>query len=223
MKPKKSNQADLETKKGMFRQMGIVIALSLVFIAFEYSNADVSNNTLDYTPDIVVEIDHIPITRSKPTLPPPPPPAILNTIIIDPLNLSMEDDLVIVSSEIDETNDVLYIPEEIDEIDDDAIFITPEQMPEFPGGETALFQFLRENVNYPTIASEMGIQGRVYVEFVIDKSGHVTNIKLLKGVDKHLDNEALRVINLMPNWTPGYQGGKAVNVSYRLPINFKQQ
>lgn len=223
MKPKKSNQADLETKKGMFRQMGIVIALSLVFIAFEYSNADVSNNTLDYTPDIVVEIDHIPITRSKPTLPPPPPPAILNTIIIDPLNLSMEDDLVIVSSEIDETNDVLYTPEEIDEIDDDAIFITPEQMPEFPGGETALFQFLRENVNYPTIASEMGIQGRVYVEFVIDKSGHVTNIKLLKGVDKHLDNEALRVINLMPNWTPGYQGGKAVNVSYRLPINFKQQ
>lgn len=223
MKPKKSKQTDLETKRGMFRQMGIIMALSLTFIAFEYTNADISTPTIDYTADMIVEIDHVPITRDKVVIPPPPPPSLINKIVIDPFNLSLEEDLIITSSEIEEDEAIIYFPEEVDEIDPDKVFIAPESMPEFPGGTSALMQFLSKNIEYPSIASEMGIQGRVFVEFIIDKNGRVGQVKILKGVDKLLDNEALRVVSLLPNWTPGYQGGKAVNVSYRLPINFKQQ
>jgi TonB family protein len=103
------------------------------------------------------------------------------------------------------------------------VFKIVENMPKFPGGDKELMQFLRTNVKYPAKAHEKGIQGRVYVEFIVTKSGKVENAKISKGVHPLLDNEALRTINAMPNWEPGKQKGKAVNVSYRLPINFVLQ
>ena len=223
MKPKKSKQANLEPRRGMFRQMGIVMALGLTFIAFEYTNADVSSKAIDFQPETTtLEIDYMPITRNKIPLPPPPPPTLLDKIVIDPLNLSI-DEIDVISTEMEEVQEVQYSFEEVEEVDPDAIFISPERMPEFPGGMEALMKFLRENVKYPSIAQELGIQGRVYVEFIIDKNGKVGHITLLKGVDKSLDREALRVVGLMPDWKPGYQGGRTVNVSYRLPISFRQQ
>ena len=206
----------------MFRQMGIVLALGLTFIAFEYSSADVSNKTLDYQPDVIVEIDHMPITHNKVKLP-PPPSVFIDKIIILPKDLFIEEELDISSMDIDDASDELYFPEEPIEVDPDEVFIVAEQMPEFPGGYNGLMQYLKKNVSYPSIAMEMGIQGRVYVEFIIDKTGKVTQLKIMKGVDRLLDNEALRVIQKMPKWEPGYQGGKAVNVSYRLPVNFVLQ
>lgn len=100
------------------------------------------------------------------------------------------------------------------------IFFIVEVMPEFPGGENALRQFISNNVKYPEAAQQKGIQGRVYVTFVVDKEGNTANAKIVRGVDPSLDMEALRVVNSLPKWKPGYQKGEAVNVSYTVPINF---
>ncbi len=104
--------------------------------------------------------------------------------------------------------------------EEDMVFMVVEKMPKYPGGQDALIKFLMQNVKYPTEAQEKRIQGRVYVEFVIDKKGKIKNIEILKGVDPLLDEEAMRVVRSMPDWEPGTQRGKLVNVSYRLPINF---
>lgn len=117
--------------------------------------------------------------------------------------------------EIDDNEETLEEPEA-------PIFIIVENMPEFPGGELALRKYIAENVKYPEDAKEKGIQGRAYVSFVIDKEGNVANVKLARGTGfESIDNEALRVVSLLPKWKPGMQGGKAVNVSYTIPIIFK--
>ncbi|HAH22922.1 MAG TPA: energy transducer TonB [Prolixibacteraceae bacterium] len=98
-----------------------------------------------------------------------------------------------------------------------------EQMPEFPGGEAAMMKYLHNSVKYPRIATENGVQGKVYVNFVVDKSGGISNVKVVRGVDAALDNEAVRVIKAMPKWIPGKQNGETVRVSYTVPINFVLQ
>ncbi len=112
------------------------------------------------------------------------------------------------------TNQYNKIPEGED------MFFIVEKMPEFPGGESALRQFIANNIIYPELAKDNGIQGKVYVTFVVSKSGSVANAKIARGVDPLLDKEALRVVNSLPAWIPGYQEGKPVNVSYTVPINF---
>lgn len=105
--------------------------------------------------------------------------------------------------------------------EDEPVFDVVEVQPEFPGGNEALFKFIADNIVYPASAKEEGIQGKVYVQFVIDKDGNVTKPQIVRGVNSLLDREALRVINLMPKWKPGYQSGKPVNVKYVIPIMFK--
>jgi TonB family protein len=106
---------------------------------------------------------------------------------------------------------------------DEQIFFMVENMPEYPGGEMALRKFISENINYPEIAREKGVEGRVYVSFVVDKQGDVANVKIARGVDSALDQEALRVVNSLPAWKPGKQRGEAVNVEYTVPIHFALQ
>lgn len=106
---------------------------------------------------------------------------------------------------------------------EEQIFFIVEDMPEFQGGEMALREFIANNIEYPVIAQENGIQGRVYVTFVVTKDGSIANAKIARGVDPVLDQEALRVVNSLPKWKPGYQRGQAVNVSYTVPINFALQ
>jgi len=106
---------------------------------------------------------------------------------------------------------------------DEQIFFIVEDMPEFPGGEMALRTYIANAVKYPVTAQEKGIQGKVYVTFVVGKDGFVKNTSIAKGVDPSLDSEALRVINNLPKWKPGIQKGVPVNVSYTVPINFKLQ
>jgi TonB family protein len=103
---------------------------------------------------------------------------------------------------------------------DEQIFFIVEEMPEYPGGEMALRQFIANSVKYPTDAQAKGIQGKVYVSFVVSKDGGVADAKIARGVNPSLDAEALRVVNALPKWMPGKQKGKAVNVSYTVPINF---
>ena len=96
-------------------------------------------------------------------------------------------------------------------------------MPEFPGGELALRKYIANAIKYPVIAQENGIQGKVYVTFVVGKDGSIGNAQVARGVDPSLDKEALRVVNSLPKWKPGKQRGKAVRVSYNLPVKFTLQ
>ena len=103
------------------------------------------------------------------------------------------------------------------------IFDMVEQMPTFPGGNAELMSFLAKNIKYPTIAQENGTQGRVIVQFVVEKDGSIADARVARGVDPYLDKEALRVIKSMPHWIPGKQNGKPVRVKYTVPVMFKLQ
>jgi len=119
-------------------------------------------------------------------------------------------------------NNPVLMPKMENQLDED-VFIIVEDMPEYPGGEQALRQFIADNVRYPVSAAENGIQGRVYVQFVVEKDGSVGRAKIARGVDPSVDAEALRVINTSPKWKPGKQHGQNVAVSYTVPINFQLQ
>ena len=103
------------------------------------------------------------------------------------------------------------------------VFDVVEEQPSFPGGQGALMQWLSDNIKYPVIAAENGIQGRVIVQFVVSKTGSISNVNVVRGVDPSLDKEAVRVVKAMPNWTPGKQNGTTVNVRYTLHVTFKVQ
>lgn len=103
------------------------------------------------------------------------------------------------------------------------IFTNVEQMPMYPGGEGALLGYLRDNIHYPTVAAENGMQGRVVVGFVVERDGSITDVKILRGVDPSLDREAMRVVKSMPRWNPGKQNGSAVRVKYQVPVSFRLQ
>ena len=118
-----------------------------------------------------------------------------------------------------------YVPVEVEEeeVQEQEIFQIVEEMPAYPGGEQKLMEFIAKGIKYPQIARETGIQGRVFVGFVIEPDGSVSNVKVLRGIGGGCDEEAMRVVKSMPKWKPGKQRGKAVRVSYMLPVNFKLQ
>ena len=122
-----------------------------------------------------------------------------------------------------EHNEVVVEPKVEPEAKPEQIFQSVEQMPQFPGGEAALLKYLASHINYPPMAAENNIQGRVIVQFVVDKTGRVGEVKLVRTVDKDLDNEAVRVCKSLPKFTPGRQNGQPVSVWYTLPVTFKLQ
>jgi protein TonB len=227
MEVKKTPQADLENKKTIFMQIGLVIVLGLVFIAFEWTTTEVDVSQFEITEDLDAEEEIIPITRQEEVKPPPPPPPpkvtdVLNIVEDD---VELDEELDIEDTEMDEDSEVDFsnVVEEEEEEEDAPVFFIVEEMPEFPGGESALHQYIAKSIKYPVIAQENGIQGRVYVSFVINAKGEVTDIKIARGVDPALDKEAIRVIKNMPKWKPGKQRGKPVKVSFTVPINFVLQ
>ena len=141
-----------------------------------------------------------------------PPPEVIE-IVED--EVEIEKELEIEDTETDEDEII-----EIEEEDDEEFFMVVENMPEFPGGDLGLMKFIQKNVKYPAIAKEYNITGKVYVSFIVDKQGKVTNVKIVRGVDKNLDGEALRVVSALPNYKPGKQRGKPVRVMFTIPINF---
>ena len=108
-------------------------------------------------------------------------------------------------------------------VEETKIFTVVEQMPLFPGGDAALMGYLRDNIHYPTVAAENGVQGRVVVGFVVERDGSITDVNVLRSVDPSLDREAVRVVKSMPKWTPGKQNGSAVRVKYQVPVTFRLQ
>ena len=213
MEPKKNHKVSLENKKAMFFQIGLAVTLLAILIAFEWKSYDKSNYNLGDLNLDDMEEEIIPITRQevKPPPPPPPPPEIIE-IVED--EVEIEKELEIEETETDE-DEIIEIEE-----DDEEFFMVVENMPEFPVGDLGLMKFIQKNVRYPAIAKEYNITGKVYVSFIVDKQGNVTNVKIVRGVDKNLDAEALRVVSSLPKYKPGKQRGKPVRVMFTIPINF---
>ncbi|MCG8581033.1 MAG: TonB family protein [Bacteroidales bacterium] len=227
MEVKKSPKADLENKKSVFMQIGLVVTLAIVLIAFEWTSTDVDASQFEMVEELEAEEEIMPITRQEEVKPPPPPPPpkvadVLNIVEDD---VELDEELDIEDTEMDEDTEIDFsdLAMEEEESDDAPVFFIVEDMPEFPGGEEALRKYIAQSVKYPVIAQENGIQGRVYVSFVVNTKGKVTDVKIARGVDPNLDKEAIRVVNAMPAWKPGKQRGKAVKVSYTVPINFVLQ
>ena len=225
MEVKKSPKADLENKKTVFMQIGLIVTLAIVLIAFEWTSTDLSNEKFDFQDEMEAEEEIVPITRQEEVKPPPPPPPprvsdVLNIVEDD---VELEDELEL-DTEMDEDTEVEFTNVDMEEEDteDAPVFFIVEEMPEFPGGNAALNKYLA-SVKYPIIAQENGIQGRVYVSFVVNAKGNVEQVKIARGVDPNLDKAALNQVMNMPQWKPGKQRGKAVKVSYTVPINFVLQ
>lgn len=209
--------------------MGYVIVLSLMFVAFEWSERDKKIDMSGQVQDIVAEEEMIPITEQQTTPPPPPPPQEVQKVeevlkIVE--NDVQVEETQIMSSEDDNTAveiKEVAAPVVVEEVVEEEIFQVVEEMPEFPGGMGELMKFLGNNIKYPAVAQENGIQGRVIIQFVVEKDGSVANPVVAKGVDPALDKEALRVVKAMPKWKPGKQRGKAVRVKYTVPVTFRLQ
>ncbi|MFO7873864.1 MAG: energy transducer TonB [Bacteroidales bacterium] len=224
MEEKKSPKADLENKKRIFLQIGVIIALGAALVAFEwrqYERTQVDLGTLEV--DFIEEED-IPITRPEEPPPPPPPEPSEELIIVDD-DVELEEEFTIdadadVFTEVQEYEPI-EIQQEEEEEEEDEIFMVVEDQPQFPGGEEARQRFLEENLRYPQMAREAGIQGTVFVTFVVEPDGSVSNVEILRGIGGGCDEEAIRVVKQMPKWEPGRQRGQAVRVQFNMPIRFR--
>ncbi|MBC8321518.1 MAG: energy transducer TonB [Bacteroidetes bacterium] len=225
METRKTKKADLEGKRGYFFEIGLIIALLVVFAAFEYKSydkitVDLMSRDIDDTPEEI-----IPITEQKVKPPPPPPPKQVTKITIVEDDIEVEDEIDIdVDADVDTEMEEYIPPKDVDEeIVEAEIFTVVEAMPEFPGGMANLMSYLSNNIKYPPLAKESGIQGRVFINFVVEPNGKISNVKVLRGIGGGCDEEAIRVVKSMPSWKPGMQRGKPVRVSYNLPVKFTLQ
>ncbi len=216
MERKKNPHVNLEKKKGMYFQIGLVVTLIAVIIAFEWKSYDKIDYNLGQLDMGDLEEEIIPITKEeeKPPPPPPPPPPIDEEDIVEDEE-EIENEFEMEDTESDEDEEII-----IEEEEEEEFFMVVENMPEFPGGDLGLMKYIQKNVRYPAIAKEYNITGKVYVSFIVDKTGSVTNVKIVRGVDKNLDAEALRVVKSLPKYTPGRQMGRPVRVMFTIPINF---
>lgn len=220
---KKSPKADLTKKSGMFLSIGLVISLSLTIMAFEWKFYDDGNLVdLGQVDDNFEDMMEIPPTQQ----PPPPPPVIQQPEIIEvPDEEEIEQEIEVnLDVEITETTvieDIIFEEAPIEEKADE-IFTIVEDQPSFQGGGNAAFlKWVGKNLKYPSQAQRMGIEGKVYVQFVIEKDGSVTDVQAIKGIGGGADEEAVRVIKSAPKWSPGKQRGNPVRVRMILPISFQ--
>ena len=234
MQLKKNPEADLNKNRNLYFVIGLTLVLGVTWGAVEYKSyerkIDLTNGDM-----LVDDEEDVPITEQLKTPPPPPPPPPPAPEVIEIVEDEEEvEETVIESTESDEEMVIEDIVVEDDFDDIDVPFAVIEDVPIFPGCESvaksqrrACFQeqmnkHIRKNFRYPDIAQEMGIQGRVYVNFIISKDGTITNIRM-RGPDKNLENEAARIIGRLPQMTPGRQRGRPVSVPFSIPITFRLQ
>ena len=228
MEIKKSPKANLEDKRLTFVFMGLIVALAILYTAFEWTQREITVHEVVNEDFLVEEEIQIDQTFQEETPPPPPEPEEVPEVI---------EEIKIVEDDV-ETEDVDFSTEDTKEaveikqviIDDEEeeeeieeVFLVVEESPEFPGGQKALMKYFSDNVRYPVVAAENGIQGRVICQFTVWKDGTIRDIVVLKGVDKSLDKEAIRLIENMPKWNPGKQRGKAVSCKFTVPVSFRLQ
>jgi len=234
MQPKKSEKVDLTKNSSLYFVIGLSVVLFVSWQAIEWKTY---KKTYDYEALNVEDDDdeEIPITEQLKTPPPPPPPPPPAPEIIEIVEDEEDvEETVIESTETNEEEIIEIVEVEEEELDIDVPFAVIEDVPIFPGCERVkkserrncfqekMNKHIRKNFRYPEIAQEMGIQGRVYVNFIIAKDGRITNIRM-RGPDKNLENEAQRIIAKLPSMTPGKQRGRPVRVPFSIPITFRLQ
>jgi protein TonB len=223
---KKAEAANLENKKTLFLEVGLIMALAIVLIAFNWKTYEKTIQVMDQRRLIDIPEEMIPITEQKPPEPARPViPASLVLINIVEDDAVVDDEIVIDAEATQMTEIPDYVPpvpkqSEEENIAEEEIFLVVESAPEFPGGEAGLFEYLSDNLKYPEMAKEAGITGRVYVTFVVEKDGSITGVRVLRGIGGGCDEEAVRVVMNMPRWKPGYQRTIPVRVQFNLPIKF---
>jgi protein TonB len=234
MEPKKNPKADINRNSGLYFAIGLAFTMFVVWRGLEWKKYDEAVN-YDIALNVEDQLDEeVPLTEQLKTPPPPPPPAAPEVIEVVEDEEEVEE-TVIESTETSQEEEVIEIEEvEVEEIDEDISvpFAVIEDVPVFPGCEgasdkKACFQeqmqkHIRKHFRYPEIAQEMGVQGRVNVMFVIQKDGSIGGIRM-RGPDKNLEAEALRIIELLPDMTPGKQRGRPVKVPFSIPITFRLQ
>jgi TonB family C-terminal domain len=226
MEAKKSPKADLESKRSMFFQIGFIMAIGIVLIAFSWGTKVEPANVFSGGEPIETEVDFIPITKPEDKPKEMPKPVVIEVIdIVDDHSESIDESLDFTSEATKETviDLIPTVPEETSKPEPVFLIGQLEENPEFPGGMLGLQKYLSQSVRYPSLAQEQNIQGTVYLTFIINKEGKVENVSILRGVDKALDNEALRVVSSLPTWKPGRQNGRPVKVSFQVPIKFQLQ
>lgn len=226
MEEKKSPKANLENKKLMFTQIGLILSLLIAWLAFEhksYDKREIDPSLLRQTE--VLDEEMVEITKQEEQKP-QPVEVPKQTTQLEIVQDDVETEDLNINAEV-EQNEVIeeYVAPEIEEeeVVEQEIFQIVEEMPSFPGGEQKLLEYVAKNTKYPQIARESGIQGRVFISFVVETDGSISNVKVLRGIGGGCDEEAVRVIKSLPKWKPGKQRGKAVRVSYQIPVMFKLQ
>lgn len=222
MEAKKNPKADLNKKTGLFLNIGLVVSLLLVITAFEwrfYDDGELMD--LGQVADEFEDVMEIPPTEQ----PPPPPPKIQQPEIIEvpdeeEIEEEIEVDLDVEITEETVVEDIVF-DEPVEEEVAEEIFTIVEDQPQPKGGMAAFYEFIGKKLKYPAQARRMGIEGKVFVEFVVDKDGTITDVKAIKGIGAGCDEEAIRVIQSSPKWNAGKQRGRPVKVRMILPITFK--
>ena len=225
MELKKNPKADLEKRRGLYLEIGLVVILAATLVAFEVKSYD-SDEEKAFQREVVEEVEEQIIQTDIVEPPPPPPPEVIEvTTLINVVDDEQEikNDLVVNAEVTEETKNVDIVPVKVEEeveVAEEPIFTVVESEPEFPGGMEALYKYLAQNIKYPQLARENGITGKVYVTFVVEKDGSIANPRILRDIGGGCGAEAIRVVKAMPKWSPGKQRGKAVRVQFNLPVNF---
>ena len=227
MEIKKSEKASLENKKLLFVEIGLVVSLAITLFAFEWTSTETETALLEDNTEVLIEEE---IISTQMDTPPPPPAAPKIPVLSDQIDIvddeiEIEDDMFM-NLEDDaslgvEIMDYVEVEEEV--VEEEAIpFQLVEEKPSFQGGDANQFsKWGNSRLVYPEIAKENGVQGRVTLQFTVEKDGTVTKVKVLRGVDPSLDKEAVRVVSMSPKWKPGKQRDRAVPVTYTFPVIFQ--
>lgn len=224
MEIKKSEKYDLERKKPVYIQVGLVLALSLALFGFEYKSYDKVEEE-DTTVSTTEVIEEVAIQTKQETKPEPPPVAQVQTTLLNIVdnNVQVENDLEInADDDGSENKEVIQevATETVVEAEEAEVFTIVEEDPEYPGGDEARMKYLKENLKYPVLARESGIDGTVYIKFIVETNGSISKAVILRDIGGGCGDEALRVVKGMPKWKPGKQRGKAVRTEFKLPVKF---
>jgi len=229
MEPKKSDRVNLEKKRGLFFEAGLLIALGFAFFAFEMQFAEKDHGRSDIVALALIPDEIMPITRrEEPPPPPPEPPKVTDLLELVDNDVHI-DTHVNINVEVGLLTEIFpfeFTREEPVEEDEPFIIYLVEEKPLFNGrdADVAFREWVYSVIRYPALAEQNGISGRVIAEFTIDRDGSVTDIRILRGVDPQLDAEAIRVLQMSPKWSrPGMQQGRAVRVKYQFPFVFQLQ
>ena len=227
MEIKKTPKADLENRRTLYTEIGLVVALLVVWGAFSYSTKEKAVASLGEDTQVVEVEDMVPITQETPPPPPETPkiPVLSDQIDIVEDDIKVDDNFMSLEDDANLGVEIMDYVEEVKEevVEEEAIpFQLVEEKPSFNGGDANEFsKWVNSKLQYPEIAKENGVQGRVTLQFTVNPDGSVSNVKVLRGVDSSLDKEAVRVVSMSPKWKPGKQRDRAVKVTYTFPVIFR--